>query len=101
MGRAVRITETGHRVGRDLDSPGRSLERMALRIAAEIFEQHVVAFGRRKLDETFGPELLEAGKGHALGGRAGADPIVDPLTPAHVIALCREGALIAEALRQR
>src|SRR4029077_8376879 len=59
MRRAVRITENGDRLGHDFDSPGGSLERMALRIAPEIFEQDIVALGRRQLDEALGPELLK------------------------------------------
>src|SRR5262245_65517887 len=81
--RAVRIVEAGNRLGDDLDAPGRGLERMALWIAAEIFEQHVVALARRQLDEAFGPELLEARERDALGGGARAHLIVHPLAPGH------------------
>src|SRR6478609_4448172 len=101
MRRAVRITEAGDRLGHDFDSPGGSLERMALRIAPEIFEQDIVALGRRQLDEALGPELLKPRKRHALGGGARAHPVIDPLTPAHLVAVFGEGALIAQALRQR
>src|SRR5262249_58221330 len=99
--RAVRIVEAGNRLGDDLDAPGRSLERMVLRIAAKIFKQHVVALGRRQLDEAFGPKLLEAGERDALGGGARAHLIIDPLAPGHLVAVLGERALKAETLRQR
>src|SRR5262249_33293834 len=99
--RAVRVVEAGNRLGDDLDAPRRGLERMALRIAAEIFEQHEVAFGRRQFEEALGPELLEAGERDALGGGARAHLIVDPLAPGHLVAVFGERALVAETLRQR
>src|SRR5262249_34222968 len=99
--RAVRIVEAGNRLGDNLDAPGRSFERMALRIAAEIFEQHVIALARRQFDEAFGPELLEAGERDALGGGARAHLIVDPLAPGHLVAVFGERALVAEMPRQR
>ena len=101
MRRAIRITEAGDRLGQDFDPPRRGLERMTLRIAPEIFEQDVIAFRRRQLDEALGPELLEARKRHVLGGGARTHAVIDPLTPAHLVAVFGEGALIAEPLRQR
>ncbi len=74
---------------------------MALRIAAEIFEQHVIALARRQFNEAFGPELLEAGERDALGGGARAHLIVDPLAPSHLVAVFGERALVAEMPRQR
>ncbi len=81
--------------------PGRRLQRMAFRIAAKILEQHEVALRRRQLGEAFRPELLEAGEGNALGGRARARLIVDPLAPGHLVAPFGEGGLVAEAPRER
>ena len=78
-----------------------SFVRMTLRIAPEIFEQDVIAFRRRQLDEALGPELLEARKRHVLGGGARTHAVIDPLTPVHLVAVFGEGALIAEPLRQR
>ena len=101
MRRAVGIAEAGDRFGDDLDPPGRRLERMPLRIAPEILEQHEVALRRRQLDEAFRPELLEAGQGNALGGGAGPDLVVDPLAPAHLVAALGEGGLVAEPRGER
>src|SRR5262249_10871538 len=96
-----RLGERGNRLRGDLDSSGGSLELMALRVATEVFEQHVVALGRRQLDEPFGPELLEARESHALGSSARANAIVHPLAPAHLVAVFGERALVSEALRER
>jgi hypothetical protein len=74
---------------------------MAFGVAAEIFEQHVVTLGRRQFDEALGPELLEAGKGDAIGRRARADLVVDPLAPAHLVAIAGERRFVAQAPRQR
>src|SRR6187200_1599618 len=74
---------------------------MALGVAAEIFEQHVVTLGSRQFDEALGPELLETGKCDALCRRARADLVVDPLAPAHLVAVAGECRFVAEAPRQR
>ena len=74
---------------------------MRLRIAPEILEQHIVALGRRQLDKTFRPELLKPRQCNALGLRARAHLVVDPLAPCHLVASLRECALIPETLRQR
>src|SRR5260370_6047706 len=66
-----------------------------------MLEAHVVELGLGKLDEALGPEPLEARQRYALGGGARADAIVDPLAPAHLVAVFGEPALIAEALRER
>ena len=100
MRRTVRIVKTGDRIGHDLDAPGRGLEGVALRVATEIFKQDIIALRRRQLDEALRPELLEAGQIYALGCGARAHLIVDQLAPTHFVALFREGALIAKALRQ-
>src|SRR4029079_3026858 len=101
VGWTVRVSEAGDVVGDDLDPAGRGLERMAFGVMAEIFEQHVVALGRRQFDETLGPELLETGKGDALACRARADLVVDPLAPAHLVAIAGERRFVTEAPRQR
>ncbi len=74
---------------------------MLFRIGAEVLEQHVLARRRRKLDEAFGPELLETGQRHTLGRRAGADAVVEPLAPAHLVAAFGEGLLVAEPRGER
>ena len=100
MRRTVGMLKARNGVGDDLDASGRSFQRMALGIAAEIIEQDIVALGRRQLDKPFRPELLESGQRHPLGRGAGAHLIIDPLAPGHLVAAFGVRVLIAEALRQ-
>src|SRR5215472_18040847 len=98
--RTVLILEALDRLGGDLEEPRRGLQRMLLRVAAEVLEQHIVALGRWQLDEALGPELLETGQLHPLLGGAGAQLLVDELAPAHLVAAFGELLLVAEPARQ-
>src|SRR5262249_11503035 len=65
-----------------------------------VLKQHIVSLGRRELDKTLGPELLEARQRQPLCRRAGTHAIVDPLAPLHLVPTFRECVLVAEAPRQ-
>src|SRR5438128_2590857 len=97
----IRIPEAADDVRGDLDPPRRRAQPMALGIAPKILEQDVVLLGRRQLDETFGPELLETGQRRALARRLRAHSIVDRLAPAQLVAVFGEGVLVAETTRKR